>query len=96
MKLYSTITSERATKGQGGNDYLHIDINVEREKVAEINVMKYADDVIIKYQDIINGVGVGIGKELKRIKGERQKGEQVHKDNGHGFCTVKGCTIRHN
>ena len=26
MKLYATITSERATKGQGGNDYLQINI----------------------------------------------------------------------
>jgi len=26
MKLYSTITSERATKGQGGNEYLDIEI----------------------------------------------------------------------
>jgi hypothetical protein len=28
MRLYGTITSERATKGQGGNDYLDIDITV--------------------------------------------------------------------
>lgn len=28
MKLYATITSERATKGQGGNKYLDIDIKV--------------------------------------------------------------------
>lgn len=26
MKLYATITSERASKGQGGNKYLDIDI----------------------------------------------------------------------
>lgn len=28
MKLYATTTSERSTKGQGGNEYLNIDINV--------------------------------------------------------------------
>lgn len=28
MKLYAKITSERATKGQGGNDYLDIDLTV--------------------------------------------------------------------
>jgi hypothetical protein len=75
MKLYATIESNRAKKGQGG-DYLHIDINVGMEKVAEINVMQYGDDYIIKYQNIINGVGVGIAKELKRLKGKRQKGEK--------------------
>ena len=30
MKLYATITSERATKGQGGNKYLIIEIKAER------------------------------------------------------------------
>jgi len=28
MKLYATTTSERATKGQGGNEYLDIIINI--------------------------------------------------------------------
>ena len=28
MKLYATVASERATKGQGGNEYLDIDIFV--------------------------------------------------------------------
>lgn len=26
MKLYATVTSERATKGQGGNDYIEIEL----------------------------------------------------------------------
>lgn len=28
MKLYATVTSERASKSQGGNDYLEIDIRI--------------------------------------------------------------------
>lgn len=28
MKLYATTTSERASKGQGGNDRMYIDVNV--------------------------------------------------------------------
>lgn len=28
MKLYATVQSERASKGQGGNEYLDIDITV--------------------------------------------------------------------
>ncbi len=31
MKLYATTTSERASKGQGGNKYLEIAIQVELE-----------------------------------------------------------------
>ena len=29
MKLYATITSERATKGQGGNEFLTIEVKAE-------------------------------------------------------------------
>jgi hypothetical protein len=43
MKLYATTTSERATKGQGGNSRLDIEIKAEiqgrREIVATIQIM---------------------------------------------------------
>ena len=32
MKLYATITSERASKGQGGNKYLLIELTIENDK----------------------------------------------------------------
>lgn len=32
MKLYATTTSERATKGQGGNEYLQIVVKGEDER----------------------------------------------------------------
>lgn len=39
MKLYATTTSERATKGQGGNEYLRIEImNEEGERLANITI----------------------------------------------------------
>lgn len=74
MKLYSTITSERASKGQGGQ-YLDISIFSESEKIAELYIREYEGDIVIKYQNINNNVYQGIAKELKRIKGKRQKGE---------------------
>lgn len=33
MKLYATTTSERASKGQGGNERLHIDITDESKQI---------------------------------------------------------------
>ena len=40
MKLYGTIKSERAEKGQGGNEYLEIEIsNESREEIALIKVI---------------------------------------------------------
>jgi hypothetical protein len=39
MKLYATTTSERATKGQGGNDFLNIEIfNADNDIIAVINI----------------------------------------------------------
>lgn len=34
MKLYATVASERASKGQGGNDYLKISLTVGSAKNA--------------------------------------------------------------
>ena len=33
MKLYATVTSDRAKKGQGGNSFLHIEIYGENQNV---------------------------------------------------------------
>lgn len=39
MKLYATTTSERASKGQGGNNFLTITItNEDGENIAQVNV----------------------------------------------------------
>ena len=64
MKLYATTTSERASKGQGGNDYLIIDVSGEDQEIFL--------SIIIK--DIVSNTGeyqyTGIGitrKEKNRI-----------------------------
>lgn len=45
MKLYATTTSERASKGQGGNEFLQILItNEEKNNIAQVNI----------YNDIVN------------------------------------------
>ena len=41
MKLYATTTSERASKGQGGNDYLNIDLKVHDRDVSIGSVELY-------------------------------------------------------
>jgi len=47
MKLYATTTSERASKGQGGNDYLQIEItDGEKNILGIINVMPKPDGAI--------------------------------------------------
>jgi hypothetical protein len=46
VKLYATVTSERASKGQGGNEYLIIDLtvgNAAREQIGQVELI-YNDD----------------------------------------------------
>ena len=77
MKLYATTTSERATKGQGGNKYLIIEIKAERFEgiptranlyrlsLSDNNGKLYAE--LLKYSNHETIV--------LEPKGERQKGE---------------------
>ncbi len=45
MKLYATVTSERASKGQGGNEYIEIELKVlDRDKPVGILVLEYHND----------------------------------------------------
>jgi len=44
MRLYATTTSERASKGQGGNDYLLISIlNDKKDTVLQLHVTSAQD-----------------------------------------------------
>ena len=78
MKLYATITSERASKGQGGNDFIDVEIIDEnRERILLVQI--YENPIIY------NGIKTYIiqktpGKNLSNTgiytpKGEQQKGE---------------------
>jgi hypothetical protein len=44
MKLYATTTSERASKGQGGNEYLQIEITDDKKNILGILNIKPAPD----------------------------------------------------
>lgn len=74
MKLYATTTSERATKGQGGNKYIDIDIldgdATTQRKVAKINIYIENNQTYLKYNDC---VGNDIFENI--TKGKRQKGD---------------------
>lgn len=38
MKLYATTTSERATKGQGGNDFLDMQIFFKNQSIPKVTI----------------------------------------------------------
>jgi hypothetical protein len=85
MKLYAKIQSERATKGQGGNKEIVIDLLIDPVKRMEIGrvVMTCEDDVYTVYYYPINDncedQKINSGRVLLyESKGEKQKGECIH------------------
>lgn len=46
MKLYATVTSERASKGQGGNKFLEIELKVrDRNVPIGLILLDYKNDI---------------------------------------------------
>lgn len=75
MKLYATITSERASKGQGGNKFLNITIQRDAKKrIPTFFVGVYENELVV--EDIRTGKEVF--RETEYLKGEKQKGEHKH------------------
>ena len=73
MKLYAKVQSERASKGQGGNEYLNITI---LRKVNGQNVPVYFLGVYEGEMVLTNAQNeVVLWRESDRTKGEKQKGE---------------------
>jgi hypothetical protein len=73
MKLYATTTSERASKGQGGNKFIKSVITADEEVILNAIVEDYNED---EWQTIITTPdGQQIFTSPKQIKGKQQKGD---------------------
>ena len=95
MKLYATTTSERASKGQGGNEYIYIDLLVG-DKQNQINAGRVSithdkNRFLVQYHETLDGDGV----ELKNIvKGEKKKDEWCNKYHAKALPDEKGkCSL---
>ena len=96
MKLYATVSSERATKGQGGNKKLTISLlhdNKKREEVLRLIVLPAGDKdplpiVAVDYATYEIAQMLGeyateyANKLLEEAKGKRRKGEPSPEDGG--------------
>ena len=84
MKLYATITSERASKGQGGKN-LKIIINIGKQTRYIIGV---TDEWIT-----LDNVKNGSGWKQQHTKGKKQKGEVAECKNyaGRGWICKPNC-----
>lgn len=84
MKLYATTTSERASKGQGGNKYLDIQLtdntgdNFLSVKVSQINTISEYDGDLLEYRVVIKNRNIELVNRSHwiKIKGKSQKGEK--------------------
>jgi hypothetical protein len=84
MKLYATTTSERASKGQGGNEWLSIEIKIdERGSVKlRLSLNKNSDDsTSIALFDLTQGTESYKPVWGKEIKGKQKKDECTHDKN---------------
>ena len=89
MKLYATTTSERASKGQGGNEYLETVYNIMDKNTPSYRVRVINDEEIGKIYFTVEVFFFGKWQEKMNDviyinvpeKGEKQKGE----------CEQTGC-----
>ncbi len=97
MKLYGTITSERATKGQGGNKYINIELRSgDRENsIIDYYLIFTLDGLIVQADGgILLDTTNSEGKNAKKQKDEKlcSNGYQMPCDicpkDGQGNCTT--------
>lgn len=92
MKLYAITTSERASKGQGGNEFIEILIcGEDKEPVYQIDINKHGEFTVKYFGDVdylLRLVG-----DIE-TKGKKQKGECRHfivkDDYGKEYCQECG------
>lgn len=90
MKLYATVQSERASKGQGG-EWLDIEIKDAYKDIIGIIKVRVRDDETGDFYsfEISHAEHIYIKKNIMKAKGEKKKGEvkQVKVKNEHMFTT---------
>lgn len=74
MKLYATVTSERASKGQGGNERVEAEIRDEEKQIAVVRAIPDGTNTRI-YVRILGSIDFEKTFSVSTGKGEKQKGE---------------------
>lgn len=108
MKLYATVASERASKGQGGNEYLYIkiqgappysgsllDVELVPDGYGHAHVKKITGSVSLLrgFIDVANEYIETVMEET--TKGNKQKGECVFPSEDSNYCDTHGSDKAH-
>lgn len=92
MKLYATTTSERASKGQGGNKNLLVVITAEidgqRQEIAHMDIMESVDKKHYVFDYSLPDTKKGA---IKISKGKSQKGECLKCGTENNFHNSQYC-----
>ncbi len=80
MKIYATTTSERATKGQGGNEYIDIEIYINDRNNPRYMIQVTPEGLVFNERGYSQALLERKHEDLfpKEEKGKRQKGEKCH------------------
>ena len=96
MRLYATITSERATKGQGGNKQITIELKAfdRINPVAKITLFPWKNTLDDKIPHLCIEMVEGLSHSIEWTKAKKQKGECKHfivrDDYGKEYCQECG------
>ncbi len=88
MKLYATTTSERASKGQGGE---YLDIEIKDENKHTFAIIKVHGDVVTIWHSGERVFNVYKVTSMKVQKGKSQKGELCAKCLDKGIKNYNPC-----
>lgn len=88
MKLYATTTSERASKGQGGQKFIEVLVNDEQGKnLVKLYVEMREDEIYTEVLHYSNGEKLLFSDQLQKGKKQKDDISPMMKCNNHtGWC----------
>jgi hypothetical protein len=75
MKLYANVSSERASKGQGGNDYINIELS-RQNNIPFCDMRYFIDKKSGEYVLMVDDYEIKRLEGNFKLKGKRQKGKR--------------------
>lgn len=88
MKLYATTTSERASKGQGGNNRIDFILNDElKNSLCAVFAEVRDNEIYVEFLDCSGGAKHIYSYDLPKQKGEKLKTAKHNHLYVHGICS---------
>jgi len=86
MKLYATVTSEKFSRGTGGEKHLTINLSHKNTHIGTITVDDEGDEIVISFDNPETGRVQLVHIYDVPEKGEKLKSECQNKDSNNNSC----------